>query len=102
MQIRLTDGSHRSITLFIGCALLSQVALLAGCGDRNAGEAPMQTETFERFVPVSSIPQEAGANAWSGQFALDTVTGQLCYTYVDPTAKPNSIPVCKDLYSKKP
>jgi hypothetical protein len=98
MQIEPICSFQRFVvTASVACLLVSGL-VLSGCAQR---EAPAPAGTFERFVPVSSVPQGVAENTWSGQFALDTVTGQLCYTYVDPTAKRNSIPICKDLLSNK-
>jgi hypothetical protein len=38
---------------------------------------------------------------WSGAIALDSKTGQLCYTYL--VEKPwNDLPLCLDLYKQFP
>jgi len=54
--------------------ILLLTLLLAGCINNSSAS--------QRFVPVSSLPASQGATniPWTGFFALDTETGQLCRT----------------------
>ena len=57
---------------------------------------------YQRFLPVSRQPENSPGIPWSGSFALDTKTGQLCWTYrvvppADRDSKPN-LPDCAYLY----
>jgi len=86
MSIRL---SH----VFLACLVLT------GCN--YVGQNNPSRPRYQRFVPV---PREgAPANIpWSGAFALDTMTGQLCWTYKPITSDNNAqlptLPDCKALY----
>jgi hypothetical protein len=53
---------------------------------------------YQRFVPVPRQPADLMGVPWSGAFALDTKTGQLCLTYPGNfPEKWNSLPQCTDL-----
>ena len=78
--------------------------MLAACVDtpfRRSGTDLSASPPSQRFVPVSSVPQATGSALLSGAFALDTATGQLCYTYREAGSKTLSIPLCRDLLEKK-
>jgi hypothetical protein len=73
---------------------------LAGCE-----QAPQIIKPpYQRFVPVPREPNLTGL-PWSGAFALDTKTGQLCWTYdiVNHTNNlwPN-VPPCSSLFHQYP
>jgi hypothetical protein len=96
-------GNDLVIILRTAPALL--FVCLSGCGNPSPPVLPAQPaaqpSSFQRFLPVPSVPERKGASAqWAGQFALDTVTGQLCYTFADPNAKPTTVPLCRDLLTK--
>ena len=84
-----------------------------------------ETQPYQRFIPVARQPENVDGVPWSGAFALDTMTGQLCRTFdrnalvgdktIDydtlarkygGTAAPqkqsvwNSLPLCHDLWLK--
>jgi hypothetical protein len=73
-----------------------------GCSERSASRDNGNREMFQRFVPVPGVPESAkGPSVWAGAFALDTVTGQLCFTYNDNVSKQSAIPLCRDLLEGK-
>lgn len=88
------------LAIQVSCMLI----LLQGCnssGRERPNQKFEQVQTFQRFVPVQGMPQGAQNNVWSGAFALDTVTGELCFTYRDVGVRQSSIPLCRDLFDKK-
>jgi|SRR5271166_3843118 len=84
---------------------------LWGCSQPQAAPliVPPSTQPYQRFVPIQQDDNVAGV-LWSGAFALDTKTGQLCETYaLDITRARSSeaawlagIPQCSALYKKFP
>jgi hypothetical protein len=86
----------KAIPLILATVLLQQT----GC-DQPAqapkSAAPDQTH-YQRFIPV---PPETGLTGvpWSGDVALDTMTGQLCKTHDLYIKSLESIPLCYHLYS---
>jgi hypothetical protein len=84
------------VLAFMGCDLKP----------RHSQEASTQTTPCQRFAPINvPIPREPSnpnGMPWVGALALDTETGQVCYTYkvVNHTENamfPNA-PDCYDLY----
>jgi len=94
-----TRQQGRDIDILFCCAMMLLCCTLVGCGSDHPQAS--SDRTFQRFLPVSGAPQKADGTMWSGAFALDTITGQLCYTYDDPGSKKSSLPVCRDLLDKK-
>jgi hypothetical protein len=95
---RSTDTSirkYKAMNLLFGGGVVLLIPLV-GCKRSQ----PEKTQTFQRFVPVAGMPQSAGADEWSGAFALDTVTGQLCFAYESYSSPKSTIPLCRDLYEK--
>lgn len=101
----------RSIVAAAICALLG--AALFGCTPaRQADPAPApapnpvatkpEPDHFQRFLPVAPPAQGSSGSALAGAFALDTMTGQLCWTYrvTESTTDKNlpNIPDCNYLY----
>jgi hypothetical protein len=82
----------KSISVILAAILLQQT----GCNQAPKPTAPDQTH-YQRFVP---IPAETGVVGvpWSGDVALDTMTGQLCRTH-DLVIRELEIPLCYYLYS---
>ncbi len=58
------------------------LACLAFTGCNYVGQNNPPRSDYQRFVPVPREGAPAGM-PWSGAFALDTKTGQLCWTYLD-------------------
>jgi hypothetical protein len=56
---------------------------------------------YQRFVPVPRQPENLTGIPWSGAFALDTMTGQLCRTYPMADSKWEALPLCHDLWMNK-
>lgn len=89
--------------------LLAICILLLGCPACDLQQQPQHPPKpayQQRFVPVHREPSNLTGLPWSGAFALDTKTGQLCWTYeiVNNTqndAWPN-IPDCENLYHQYP
>jgi len=84
--------------------------LLSGCGRHSQHQAATK-QTYQRFVPISvSIPKEPSNPTglpWVGAFALDTKTGQLCYTYrirenIVFNESLLTLPTCSDLFRQYP
>ena len=56
---------------------------------------------YQRFVPVTRQPENIVGMPWSGTFALDTKTGQICLTLEAEFKEPwRSLPKCVDLLNK--
>ena len=64
--------------------------LLASC-DSTQPPSPIARQAvpipYQRFIPVPRQPENVQGIPWSGAFALDTKTGQLCFTYIGPFPK---------------
>jgi len=81
------------------------VLVASGCDSPPAQSTPQPQKPppSQRFVPVQRQPENVQGVPWSGFFALDTKTGQLCRTYETP--KPtdwDGIVLCKQLYDQYP
>jgi len=90
----------RAVTL-IGLAVV-----LVSCEQRPSSPEPKPAAQqrsepasgYQRFVPLPRQPENLRGVPWSGAFALDTQTGQLCRTYQGDLAEPwRSLPLCVDL-----
>jgi len=58
---------------------------------------------YQRFIPSTRQPENVTGVPWSGAFALDTKTGQLCLTYQGNFREPwNALPQCVDLLKTFP
>ena len=58
---------------------------------------------YQRFIPVPRQPENVTGVPWSGVFALDTKTGQLCLTYEgDFPDKWKALPMCVELMVQNP
>jgi hypothetical protein len=90
-------GSLAGIIILIsGAAIRAQSPPL-----RPGAQTAPSTGAYQRFIPMPRQPENLTAVPWSGAFALDTKTGQLCRTYdgaVDDTWK--GITTCVELYRK--
>jgi hypothetical protein len=83
--------------------------IFSGCGQQGPQPAAVK-QPYQRFVPISvPIPREPGNPTglpWAGAFALDTKTGQLCWTYnVGENRTSNlfpNIPYCSVLFTEHP
>jgi hypothetical protein len=84
--------------------------LLSGCSHHRA-QAVATKQPYQRFVPISvPIPKEPANPTglpWAGAFALDTKTGQLCYTYrirenIVFNESLLTLPTCSDLFRQYP
>lgn len=77
---------------------------LASCNYLGQNNVPTKIPR-QRFVPVPREGAPAGM-PWSGAFALDTKTGQLCWTYGGMTNNSNTqwpnLPECVKLYHSDP
>ncbi len=85
--------------------LLPICVLLLGCPACDRQQQPQQPPkpTYQqRFIPIRREPQNVEGVPWSGAFALDTKTGQLCETYNLGSDKWATIPQCFDLYKDFP
>ena len=77
---------------------------LASCNYLGQNNVPQKLPR-QRFIPV---PREGAPAAmpWSGAFALDTKTGQLCWTYSGMENSSNTqlpkLPDCVNLYRSDP
>jgi hypothetical protein len=90
----------KAITVILAAILLQQT----GCDQpatapkpaTPAAPATPDRTNYQRFVP---IPPETGLTGvpWSGDVALDTMTGQLCKTH-EKDIKGLEIPLCNHLY----
>jgi hypothetical protein len=65
-----------------------------------AAQAALWKEyNYQRFIPVPRQPENVTGVPWSGAFALDTKTGQLCRTYDGEFAeKWQALPSCLDIF----
>jgi|SRR5579859_5191380 len=61
--------------------VIAAVMLLSGCGATDKSIVPVQAQVTpgQRFLPLNAESQKSGV-PWSGFFALDSQTGQLCRT----------------------
>ncbi len=76
---------------------------LSGCEQQTGQTAPQPVKpAYQRFVPIHREPATLTGVPWSGAFALDTKTGQLCQTYVSSNAEWDAVPLCFDLYKRFP
>jgi len=75
-----------------------------GCDEsKPSAPEPRHQEHYQRFVPVPREPANAVGLPWSGFFALDTKTGQLCRTYETPKSTDwDGIVLCKQLFDQYP
>jgi hypothetical protein len=66
-----------------------------------AAQPSPSTGAYQRFIPMPRQPENVTGVPWSGAFALDTKTGQLCRTYDGGLdEKWSAITACADLYKK--
>ncbi len=78
------------LLLVVSCFFVSQ---------RTSAESP-ETKTCQRFVPTNAESAKEGV-PWSGFFALDTQTGQLCRTADwQLQDKWKALPTCLSLSAK--
>ena len=78
---------------------------LAGC-ERQSRDSNIRPTPCQRFVPINAPvprdPSNPNGMPWAGAFALDTETGQACYTFKVVNHTENamfpSAPDCNDLY----
>jgi hypothetical protein len=107
------EGLRRiSIVRFFYAGVVCGLVILTGCTEpqpviREANKSP-----YQRFVPIhrepANLPETSMFSSkagipWSGAFALDTKTGQLCWTYHEGLENKGDnswphIPDCYDLY----
>jgi len=86
----------------VGSAIL---VCLAFTGCNYVGQNNPPRSGYQRFIPV---PREGAATGmpWPGALALDTKTGQLCWTYKGITSNSNpqspNLPDCASLYHGDP
>jgi hypothetical protein len=85
-------------------AIASLLIGMAGCDqfEQQPKPAHQVKQSYQRFIPIHREPQNVEGVPWSGAFALDTKTGQLCETYVLGSEKWAAIPQCFDLYKEFP
>jgi hypothetical protein len=77
----------------------------SGCNESKPAEKPQTPAPipYQRFVPVSTPQANMSGVPWTGFFALDTKTGQLCLTTnLDPPEKFNNLPNCNTLRTTVP
>jgi len=91
------------MTLIVVAVLMQAVATPAPAqSPRPATAQPTHDPAgYQRFIPMPRQPENVTGVPWSGAFALDTKTGQLCRTYdggVDE--KWNGLALCVELYKK--
>jgi hypothetical protein len=92
-----------------GIVASSLVFAMSGCSQLDPPQVPTK-QPYQRFLPISvPIPKEpSNPNGlpWVGAFALDTKTGQLCWTYPIVNHTENvmfpSAPNCVDLLKRNP
>jgi len=74
-----------------------------GCDQSPHPVAASKAAPYQRFVPMPRQPENVQGVPWSGAFALDTKTGQLCRTYDGGvTEKWDGLVPCIDLFNKYP
>jgi hypothetical protein len=87
----------KSSTVFLACLAL------AACNYVGQNNPPRPH--YQRFVPVPREETSAGMPR-SAAFALDTKTGQLCWTYKGISSEGNAqipgLPDCTTLYHNDP
>jgi len=88
-------------------ALVSALFLpLAACDQKPAPSSPVPIQSpvpYQRFIPMPRQPENVQGVPWSGAFALDTRTGQLCLTYEGDVGKDwQSLPTCLALFNQYP
>jgi hypothetical protein len=92
-------------------ALLLLCLALDGCGDMSVDKKqPAQPikQPYQRFIPIHREPSNLTGVPWSGAFALDTKTGDLCRTYevTDSSATPSAawsgLDLCIDVFKEFP
>jgi hypothetical protein len=84
--------------------------LLLACDQKPTPVAAAPSATtpaavpYQRFVPVPRQPDNVQGVPWSGAFALDTKTGNLCFTYGKGNFPKNwqGIPECFELFTDVP
>jgi len=77
--------------------------MFVGCDVADTEKhAPAVKPAYQRFIPIHREPQNVTGVPWSGAFALDSKTGQLCETYHLNNETWAEIPLCLDLYKKYP
>ncbi|HTF70962.1 MAG TPA: hypothetical protein VK638_50670, partial [Edaphobacter sp.] len=86
----------RAYTLAMGKMLaMMAILLLAGCQAK-----PGSTLVSQRFVLIPN-PSNVNKNIPEGALALDTKTGQLCYTVGGPfTSESPAMDLCADLFQR--
>jgi len=91
------------IASVVGTALIISGAAMKA--QSQSSRSPAQTSPspglYQRFVPMPRQPEDLTGVPWSGAFALDTQTGQLCRTYdggIDE--KWTGLNLCADLYRR--
>lgn len=90
-------------------AILALCLFITGCG-QDFTQPTVVRQPYQRFIPISiPIPKEPSnpiGLPWAGAFALDTKTGQLCWTYNVGENRTNStwpnIPLCSNLLQQYP
>jgi hypothetical protein len=82
------------------------LVLLQANGCDNAPTKPTVPEkpaAYQRFVPIPRQPENLQGVPWSGAFALDTKTGQLCKTYDwESTSNLQGLPLCTVVLASNP
>ncbi len=69
---------------------------------RSAAPVP-RSNGYQRFIPMPRQPENVTGVPWSGAFALDSKTGQLCKTYDGGLdEKWASLPTCLALFRSFP
>jgi len=92
--------------------LLTICLTLASCEQKDSraptlsqaqSAAKTQSVPYQRFIPMPRQPSDVIGVPWSGAFALDTKTGQLCLTYKGNFKEQwASLPECVDLLTQFP
>jgi hypothetical protein len=83
---------------------------LSSCGQQESAGHPVvaktvpseQPQPYQRFIPVPRQPENLTGTPWSGAFALDTKTGQLCFTYNTNVKGWDGLPQCLQLLKDYP
>jgi len=86
---------------------LTAFLFLAACDQKPTPLAATPcpaTTPYQRFIPVPRQPENVQGVPWSGAFALDTKTGNLCFTYGKSNFPKNwqNIPECVELFATVP